>query len=269
MLSASPTSHGILVVANQKEHTALLIDPDTHKEIAKIPVGINGHEVTVDKAGKFAYVPIYGDSGVGRPGSDGSTIDVIDIAARKLAYTIDLGKPLRPHDPHFGPDGLLYVTAELSQSIDAIDPNTRKIVAEVPTGQDESHMFVIRPGPDRVTAYTANVHAGTVSVLDLGKRSLIKTIPVSKMVQRISIQPDGLYVFTHDQESPRIVVIDPLSNAGKPQSVIGKHSGRLPKVAGTCGNGSELSGTSDEGDPRSDDRGHDRIPVNLPAQFVH
>jgi DNA-binding beta-propeller fold protein YncE len=213
MSTTLPSSHGILVVANQKEHTALLVDPDTRKEIAKIPVGINGHEVTVDKAGKLAYVPIYGDSGVGKPGSNGSTIDVIDIAARKLAYTIDLGKPLRPHDPHFGPDGLLYVTAELSQSIDAIDPKTRKIVAEIPTGQDESHMFVIRPGPDRVTAYTANVHAGTVSVLDLSKRSLIKTIPVSKIVQRISIQPDGLYVFTHDQESPRIVVIDPLSNA--------------------------------------------------------
>jgi DNA-binding beta-propeller fold protein YncE len=211
--SALPSSHGLLVVANQKEHTTLLVDPDTRREVAKIPVGINGHEVTVDKESRYAYVPIYGDSGVGKPGSNGSTIDVIDIKARKLAYSIDLGKPLRPHDPHFGPDGLLYVTAELSQSLDAIDPKTRKIVAEIPTGQDESHMFTIRPGPDRMTAYTANVHAGTVSVLNLSNRTLIKTIPVSKMVQRISIQPDGLYVFTHDQEAPRIVVIDALSNA--------------------------------------------------------
>jgi YVTN family beta-propeller protein len=210
--SAPLTSYGLLVVANQFEHTALLVDPDSHKEIAKIPVGVNGHEVTVDKAGKFAYVPIYGNSGVGKPGTDGTSIDVIDIAARKLAYSIDLGKPLRPHDPHFGPDGLLYVTAELSESLDAVDPATRKVVAEVPTGQPESHMFVIRPGPDSPTAYTANVHAGTVSVVDLASRSLIKTIPISKVVQRISIQPDGLYVFTHDQVSPRIAVIDALSN---------------------------------------------------------
>lgn len=211
--SAPPAGpHGLLVVANQYEHTALLVDPESRKEVAKISVGVNGHEVTVSKDGRFAYVPIYGNSGVGKPGTDGSSIDVIDIPARKLAYSIDLGKPLRPHDPHFGPDGLLYVTAELSRSLDAIDPATRKIVAEIPTGQDESHMFVIRPGPDRMTAYTANVHAGTVSVLDLSSRTLIKTIPVSKMVQRISIQPDGLYVFTHDQESPRIVLIDPLSN---------------------------------------------------------
>src|SRR5262249_1387616 len=71
-----PNSQGIRVVANQFEHTTLLVDPDARKEIAKISVGINGHEVTVDKAGKFAYVPIYGNSGVGKPGTDGSTIDV-------------------------------------------------------------------------------------------------------------------------------------------------------------------------------------------------
>jgi DNA-binding beta-propeller fold protein YncE len=207
------SSKGLLVVANQFEHTALIVDPDARKEIAKISVGVNGHEVAVSPDGKFAYVPIYGNSGVGKPGTDGSTIDVIDIANRKLAYTIDLGKPLRPHNPEFGPDGNLYVSAELSQSIDVIDPKTRKIVAELPTGQDESHMFIIRPGPDSPTIYTANVHAGTVSVVDIPSRKLVTTIPVSKIVQRISIEPDGLYVFTHDQETPRIVVIDPLSNA--------------------------------------------------------
>jgi DNA-binding beta-propeller fold protein YncE len=207
------STHGILVVANQFEHTALLIDPESHRELAKIVVGVNGHEVTVDKDSRFAYVPIYGNSGVGKPGTDGASIDVIDLHDRKLAYSIDLGKPLRPHEPQFGPDGHLYVTAELSQSLDAIDPATRKIIAENPTGQPESHMFVIRSGPDSPTAYTANVHAGTVSVLDIVHHSLISTIAVAKTVQRISIQPDGLYVFTHDQDNPRIAVIDCLSNA--------------------------------------------------------
>jgi YVTN family beta-propeller protein len=205
-------AQGLLVVANQFEHTALLVDPDTRREVAKIVVGVNGHEVTVDKDSRYAYVPIYGNSGVGKPGTDGASIDVIDIRERKLAYSIDLGKPLRPHEPRFGPDGHLYITAELSQSLDAIDTSTRKIVAENPTGEPESHMFVIRPGPDRVTAYTANVHSGTVSVLDIAHHKLITTIPVAKTVQRISIQPDGLYVFTHDQDAPRIAVIDCLSN---------------------------------------------------------
>src|ERR1700737_1848386 len=97
--NSTPPAHGLLVVANQAEHTVLLIDPENRRELAKIVVGVNGHEVAVSSDGHFAYVPIYGNSGVGKPGSDGATIDVIDLTERKLAATIDLGKPLRPHGP--------------------------------------------------------------------------------------------------------------------------------------------------------------------------
>ena len=207
---ANPVGKGLLVVANQKEHTVLVVDPDARQELAKIVVGVNGHEVMVSKDGRFAYVPIYGNSGVGRPGTDGSTIDVVDLQARKLRGTIDLGKPLRPHRAEWGPDGMLYVTAELAHTVDVLDPNTQKVVAEIPTGQKESHMLVI--SPDGRRAYTANVGAGSVSVLDLAQRSLIATIPVAKVVQRISISPDGKRVFTHDQDAPRIAMIDTATN---------------------------------------------------------
>src|SRR5580765_8226702 len=100
------TAGGLLVVANQYEHTVLLVDLEKRAAIAKITVGINGHEVITSKDGRFAYVPIYGNSGVGKPGTDGSTIDVIDLRERKLSATIDLGKPLRPHGAEFGLNGL-------------------------------------------------------------------------------------------------------------------------------------------------------------------
>jgi YVTN family beta-propeller protein len=203
-------AHGMLVVANQREHTALLIDPETRQELLKVTVGVNGHEVAVSPDSRFAYVPIYGNSGVGKPGTDGATIDVVDLHERKLAATIDLGKPLRPHRAEFGPDGLLYVTAELAKAVDVIDPATRKVIAEIPTGAIESHMIVISPDGHR--AYTANVAAGSVSVLDLKQRALVTVIPVAKTVQRISISADGQRVFTHDQDTPRIAVIDTSTN---------------------------------------------------------
>jgi len=198
--------HGMLVVANQGDHTALLIDPQTHEELMKVCVGINGHEVAVSPDSRFAYVPIYGNSGVGRPGTDGQSIDIIDLHERKQVATIDLGKPLRPHRAEFGPDGLLYVSAELDHALDVIDPATRKVLAEIPTGAAESHMFII--SPDGRRAYTANVGVGSVSVLDLKERGLVTVIQVAKTVQRISITPDGKRVFTHDQDNPRIAVID-------------------------------------------------------------
>jgi YVTN family beta-propeller protein len=206
----APAAHGMLVVANQREHTALLIDPETRQELAKVTVGVNGHEVAVSPDSRFAYVPIYGNSGVGKPGTDGATIDIVDLHERKLAATIDLGKPLRPHRAEFGPDGLLYVTAELAKAVDVIDPGTRKVIREIPTGAIESHMIVI--SPDGRRAYTANVAAGSVSVLDLKQRALVTVIPVAKTVQRISISSDGKRVFTHDQDTARIAVIDTSTN---------------------------------------------------------
>jgi YVTN family beta-propeller protein len=200
-----------LLVANQGDHTLLIIDPASQITTATVGVDINGHEVIASPDGKLAYVPIYGNSGVGRPGTDGSTVEVIDIATGRAVHIIDLGKPSRPHCAKFGPDGMLYISAELTKSIDVIDPRMQKVVAQVPTGQVDSHMFVITPDGSR--AYTANVFSGNVSVLDLHARSLIATIPVSGEVQRISISPDGHTVYTHDQEKPRIALIETSTNA--------------------------------------------------------
>jgi YVTN family beta-propeller protein len=200
-----------LLVANQGDHTLLVIDTVSRKTLATVGVDINGHEVIASPDGKVAYVPIYGNAGIGRPGTDGSTVEVIDIASGRAMHIIDLGKRVRPHCAKFGPDGMLYVSAELAKAVDVIDPKTLKVVAEVPTGSNDSHMFVITP--DGARAYTSNVFAGSVSVLDLHKRDLITTIPVAGDVQRISISPDGRSVYTHDQQKPRIAVIDTAKDA--------------------------------------------------------
>jgi YVTN family beta-propeller protein len=205
-----PRARGFLFVANQVDHSALVVNLDSRRVVAKTGVDINGHEVAVAPNHRFGYVPIYGDSGVGKPGTDGSTIQVVDLRAGRTVKIIDLGKPVRPHCAKFGPDGFLYVSAELASALYVLDPASGALLGQVPTGAIESHMFVLSPDGHR--AYTSNVGAGSVSVLDLEKRSLITVIPVAKRVQRISISPDGRFVFTHDQETPRIAVIDTATN---------------------------------------------------------
>ena len=207
---APANSPGMLFVANQFDHTANLVDLSSRKAVARIGVDVNGHEVAVSPDHKFGYVPIYGNSGVGKPGTDGATIAVVDLRAARAVRIIDLGKPVRPHCARFGPDGMLYVSAELANAIYIVDPASGKVVGQAPTGDTESHMFVL--SPDGHHAYTANVGPGTVSVVDLQNRKLVTVIPVAKHVQRISISPDGKYVFTHDQSAPRIAVIDTARN---------------------------------------------------------
>src|SRR5580700_10545502 len=210
--SPSSPSDGLLLVANKGDRTLGIIDPDVARQIATVAEGgVTGHEVAASADGKRAFVPIYGDSGVGRPGTDGSTLAVIDLSDRKVIRTIDLGHGVRPHCAVFGPkDGLLYVTTELDKSVTIIDPLTLKIVGSVPTGQAESHMLAI--SSDGRKGYTANVGPGTVSVLDLAGRKTLAVIPVAGHVQRISLSPDGHWVFTSDTEKPRLAVIDSATN---------------------------------------------------------
>jgi YVTN family beta-propeller protein len=206
--AAPPAPSGMLLVANKGDETLGLIDLNSYRQIATIhETGVTGHEVAASPDGKTAFVPIYGDSGVGLPGTDGSTIDVIDIAQRKRIRTIDFGHGVRPHCAMFNPkDGMLYVTTELDKAVAIIDPNSMKIVARIPTGEPESHMLAISPDGSR--GYTANVGPGTVSVLDLAARKTLSIIPVAKHVQRIAASPDGRWAFTSDTENPRMAVID-------------------------------------------------------------
>lgn len=209
---SSPRAAGLLLVADQTDRTLSVIDPDTGNLIAAVPEGaVTGHEVAASPDGTRAFVPIYGNSGVGKPGTDGSMIDVIDLASDSVVKTFDFGHGVRPHCAVFGPtNGLLYITTELDQAITIIDPKTLKIVGTVPTGQPESHMLAISHDGQR--GYTANVGPGTVSVLDLVARKTITVIPVTSHVQRISISPDDRWVFTSDTETPRLAVIDARTN---------------------------------------------------------
>ena len=205
-------STGLLLVANKGDHTLGLVDPEAGKQVATVAqTGVTAHEVAASPDGRFAYLPIYGDSGVGRPGSDGRTMDVIDVLARKRVATVDFGRPERPHEALFGPDGRLYVTTELTNTITVVDARTNAVVDRIPTGQAESHMLVL--SRDGKRAWTSNVGPGTVSAIDLAARKVAAVIPVSKKAQRIALSVDERRVFTSDQGAPRLAVIDTAKNA--------------------------------------------------------
>lgn len=202
-----------LLIVNQGDRTLSLVDPKFATQIAVVDeglVGVWGHEIAASRDGRTAYMPIYGSTGVGRPGIDGHELLVIDLKSRKIVGDVDFGHGVRPHLPVFDPaSGLLYVTTELDNSVTIIDPKTWKILGTVPTGQEQSHMLVL--SHDGRRGYTANVGPGTVSVLDMESRRTLAVIPVAKTVQRISISNDDKLVFTSDQSTPQLAVIDTAS----------------------------------------------------------
>ncbi len=203
---ASPEPPALFAVSKRQPPSLVKLDLATRQVAGRAALGVNGHEVAISADGRLAYVPIYGDGAVGRPGTDGSTIEVYDTASLKRVDTIDLGEAVRPHSI-IERNGLLWVTAEKAEAVLIVDPKAKRIVGRAPTGQPEAHSLALSPDGRRL--YTANVGAGSVSIIDAVERKLLAVVPVARRVQRVTLSPDGRMVFTHDTEKPRIAVIDP------------------------------------------------------------
>ena len=213
LLAHAADPKGMLITANQGPNNLAMIDLATGKQVGTLVEQglVKVHELAMLPDGKTLIAPIYGDAGVGRAGTDGSKILVYDIPSRKVTHTIDLGKGLRPHQPTYDAKRkVIYVTTELQQAMTAIDAKTFKVLYTVPTGQPESHMFIL--SHNGKYGYTSNVGPGTVSVLDMDAHKLVTTIPVAEHLQRISISLDDKTVFVSDTTTNRLAAIDTASN---------------------------------------------------------
>jgi DNA-binding beta-propeller fold protein YncE len=211
---AASAAGPLLLVVNQGDKNVSLIDPVAQKQIATISeevTDVHGHEIAASPDGRFAYVPIYGSSGVGQPGIDGSEMLVLDLAARTVSGAVKFETGVRPHCVVYDPmSKLLYVTTELTNSVTVVDPQSLKVVGTIPTTVPQSHMLAI--SHDGKRGYTSNVKPGSVTVLDIPARKSIVVIPISASSQRISISNDNKWVFTSDQTKPQLAVIDTATN---------------------------------------------------------
>lgn len=208
------SAHSSLLVVNQGDGTLSVVDPVANRQVAAIAEGVPSmvaHEVAASPGGRLAYLPLYSDVGIGLPGTDGNLMLVVDLEKRQVVDRFDFGRGMRPHCILHEPvSRLLYMTTEVDNSITIVDPRTLQTVGSVPTHQEQSHMLAI--SHDGRRGYTANVDPGTVSVLDLVNRTFIKIIPIAPITQRISISNDDSMVFTSDQTTPRMAVIDTSRN---------------------------------------------------------
>lgn len=203
---------GRLLVVCKGDQALQVIDLDSGETAGRVVAsGFTPHEVAASADGTRAYLPIYSDAWLGRPGTDGRRIDVVDLVGLRVADGIPLEFASRPHDVAVGGDGLVYVSTELDESLSVIDPAARRRVARLPTGRPESHTF--RLSLDGTRAYSSNVDTGSVSILDVVTETLVDVIEVADEINRISISPDGSTVFCADQRRPRLAAIDVESRA--------------------------------------------------------
>jgi YVTN family beta-propeller protein len=198
---------GAVLVLNKAENTLSIVDPETLKVVARVAVGEGPHEVVTSADGRTAYVSNYGTQSV-----LGSSISVIDIAARKELRRVDLGALKRPHGmAEVG--GKIYFTSETSRAVGRLDLKTDKVDWVMGTGASVSHMLVVTPDGKKV--FTANMLSDSVTALGVGAPPTppgIAHIPTGKTPEGIGISPDGAEVWAANRNEGTVTIIDAATN---------------------------------------------------------
>ena len=202
-----------MLALSKADHTMAIVDPVTLKVVARIPVGIDPHELVASSDGKRAYVCIYG-------GGSLYELNVIDLVAQKPLPNIDTRPLFGPHDITFI-NGKAWFTAEGSKSIGRYDPATRKLDWSMGTGQDRTHMIYVTPDGKKI--YTTNISSGTVSIfvdtlIQPGRTAppnakprqewMHTIVPTARGSEGFDVSPDGKELWTAASEDGTISIIN-------------------------------------------------------------
>jgi len=202
---------GTLIVLNKSDHQAAIVNPATFKVIVKLPTGQGPHEATVSPDGRWAYVSNYGSFRIFQQGErprmePGNTITVLDLKARAVKATFDLGAYRSPHGIWVSRDGKrLWVSCEGAKAVLELEASSGTIRKAWKTDQEVSHMLV--PTRDERKLYVANIGSGSVTVIDRVSGA-VKSIPTGAGAEGIDLRPDGREVWVTNRGANTISVMD-------------------------------------------------------------
>jgi len=207
----------LLLVGNKGEDSLSFVDLKAGREIGRVPTGRMPHEIAISPDGRTAAVVSYG----------GTSIDLIDVRRRAKLRTIELKPNEGPHGLVWLADGRLVATTERSQSVVVVEPRTGAVMS-VATGQPGTHMIAI--SPDRRRAYTANIPAGTVTVIDLARRKKVRDLTVGGRPEGIAVSRDGRTLWVADLDGARVQAFatDTIEQSAAPKPVAIVPTGRRP-----------------------------------------
>jgi YVTN family beta-propeller protein len=203
---ASRSLTGIALVANQQSADVSIIDLGTGAA-TRVPVGPGPHEAAISRDGRWGVATVYGTQ------PPGNKLAILDLGAKSVVRTIDLGQYTRPHGVMFHPTipTQVLVTSEASRNVVVVDITNGTIVAAIPTEQQGSHMLGVTADASRV--FTANVGSGTATELDLAGRKMIRHFPIAPQSEGIAVTPDGAEIWVGSNAQGTVTVIDTKSGS--------------------------------------------------------
>ena len=205
---------GTIVSANMTANTASIVDVATGELRATYPTGQGPHEVAISHDGRWAVISVYGDRT-----SIGHSLLVFDLKGQSEPRSIEMGDLKRPHGMRFLPgDKQLVVTSEVTQKVAIVDFAKGVVDTTVATNQATTHMVVIDAAGKR--AFTTNISAKSVSVLDLVRDTLVRNIDIGQRIEGIAVNPDATEVWLGVNDGKVVLVYNP-SNGDKVATIDG------------------------------------------------
>jgi len=258
LLAAAPAGAATLLVLNKSDSTLSLIDPATGRSTATIPVGTGPHEVEVTPDGSTAVVSNYGAQ---TPGNSLSVVDLaarrekqrvdlgalqrphglaipdaksayftsevargvgrLDLATGKVEWRLPTDQE-RTHMVVASRDGRTLFTANVqsdSVSILQLAADGSATQSRVSTGKGPEGMDL---SPDGKQLWAANSGDGSVSIIDVATRKLVRTFDVgTKRSNRLKFTPDGKTVLVSDLSAGELVVLDAATQKQRSRLKIG------------------------------------------------
>ena len=193
---------GKLYVINKLSSSITVFDLFKGKELLEFPIEIEPHEAATLASQNKLVVTNYG-----KPGVDGKSITVINTKTNEIVKTIDLEGSLKPHGIFAFPrSDKVGVITDVSNDLLVVDIETGNVEKKIPTHQNMGHLLVLHP--NKPIAYVTNVNSNSVSVVDLERDEVIKTIPCGLGTEGIDITPDGSEIWVSNNDDNSIDIIN-------------------------------------------------------------
>jgi YVTN family beta-propeller protein len=255
---AAPVGAATLLVLNKEDATLSFIDPATGATTATIPTGAGPHEVEVTADGRTAVVTNYGSQSAGdslsvidlgtlkervrvdlgelrRPhglatsgqqvyftAEDAKQVGRLDTASGKVDWRFATNQE-RTHMVVASRDGrTLFTTNMGSNSVSIIergnDGSAKQTVVGVGAGPEGLDVT-----PDGRQVWAANSTGGSISIVDVATRALVKTFDIgTRRSNRLKFTPDGALALVSDLTAGELVVVDVKSQTVKTRLPIGR-----------------------------------------------
>jgi YVTN family beta-propeller protein len=188
-----------ILISDSTRGIVAVVDADTFKEVAAIPIGAGAFGTAVDRDGQRLYVN----------NQASSTVTVIDLPYRRaVAVLTGFSQPRQGVKlDHAG--ARLFVTNFTGDKITVVETATLKSVGEI-VGFDGIRAISI--SDDDTTLYAANSRSNSISVVDLKSNAVRASVPVGRDPYGAALSPDGRRLYSGDKVDNTLTVIDTGTN---------------------------------------------------------